>query len=91
MNNANITTKSSYTGGIVGCVNVSSIIERCSNNGEINGKGYYTGGIAGLIATDSKDSSDVTELNKISYCYNTAKVKGNVWRWRNSRMYSTIW
>lgn len=78
VNNANITTQSSYTGGIVGCVNVSSIIERCSNNGEINGKGYYTGGIVGLLATDSKDPSDVTELNKISYCYNTAKVKSDV-------------
>lgn len=59
----------SVTGGIIGWVYASSVVNSCNNNGTINGKSG-TGGIVGLITCNSSTSSYPT----VKECVNTGNV-----------------
>lgn len=64
-----VTSKSSYTGGIIGradSVNPDSdiVVENCTNNGTVTGT-QYTGGIVGLASCN------------INGCTNNAEIKSN--------------
>lgn len=82
INEGDVTGNIERVGGIVGAASISVNITQCVNKGDIelkyNEDAYNkdsndnTGGIVGLLAY----SEEVGQVNKVSYCYNTGKVKG---------------
>lgn len=71
---ATIEVLSAYTGGIVGMLRFSGVVEKCTFNGSITGTSFEAGGIVGEI-----DRSTIKEcfcFGNISSTYNKAFVGG---------------
>ncbi len=63
----------SWTGGVVG--EMGGTISDCYNEGTVHGQDFYTGGVIGLMGNES----NITEQVSASNCYNTGKVRGEIY------------